>query len=391
MTDKKTNLFENGLVWFGAGVSIAEILTGMALAPLGMGKGLLATLIGHVIGCVLLFLAGVIGGKTGKSAMETTKLSFGKFGSIFFAILNVVQLIGWTGIMIYDGALSANGIKDVGVWIWCIVIGGLILIWILIGLTKLGIINTIAMASLFILTIILSVIIFKDGNGRSIDADFLSFGAAVELSVAMPLSWLPLISDYTRSAKKPVKASAVSAIVYGLVSCWMYVIGMGASIFTEESDIASTMVKAGLGVAGLLIIVFSTVTTTFLDAFSAGVSTETIWSKIRDKWAAAVVAVVGTVGAIVYPMDDITDFLYFIGSVFAPMIAIQIADYFILKKDSFGKKLDIPGALVWLIGFVIYRLLMKVDMPVGNTFPCMMITAVLEIICVKITPQKKTK
>ena len=391
MTDKKTNLFENGLVWFGAGVSIAEILTGMALAPLGMGKGLLATLIGHVIGCVLLFLAGVIGGKTGKSAMETTKLSFGKFGSIFFAILNVVQLIGWTGIMIYDGALSANGIKDVGVWIWCIVIGGLILIWILIGLTKLGIINTIAMASLFILTIILSVIIFRDGNGRSIDADPLSFGAAVELSVAMPLSWLPLISDYTRSAEKPVKASAVSAIVYGLVSCWMYVIGMGASIFTEESDIASTMVKAGLGVAGLLIIVFSTVTTTFLDAFSAGVSTETIWSKIRDKWAAAVVAVVGTVGAIVYPMDDITDFLYFIGSVFAPMIAIQIADYFILKKDSFGKKLDIPGALVWLIGFVIYRLLMKVDMPVGNTFPCMMITAVLEIICVKITPQKKTK
>ena len=293
--------------------------------------------------------------------------------------------------MIYDGALSANGIKDVGVWIWCIVIGGLILIWILIGLTKLGIINTIAMASLFILTIILSVIIFKDGNGRSIDADFLSFGAAVELSVAMPLSWLPLISDYTRSAKKPVKASAVSAIVYGLVSCWMYVIGMGASIFTEESDIASTMVKAGLGVAGLLIIVFSTVTTTFLDAFSAGVSTETIWSKIRDKWAAAVVAVVGTVGAIVYPMDDITDFLYFIGSVFAPMIAIQIADFFILKKDSFGKKLDIPGALVWLIGFVIYRLLLKVDMPVGNTFPCMMITAVLEIICVKITAQKKTK
>ncbi len=391
MTDNKTNLFENGLVWFGAGVSIAEILTGMALAPLGMGKGLLATLIGHVIGCVLLFMAGVIGGKTGKSSMETTKLSFGKFGSIFFAILNVVQLIGWTGIMIYDGAISANGIKDVGVWIWCIVIGGLILIWILIGLTKLGIINTIAMASLFILTIILSVIIFKDGNGRSIDADSLSFGAAVELSVAMPLSWLPLISDYTRSAKKPVKASAVSAIVYGLVSCWMYVIGMGASIFTEESDIASTMVKAGLGVAGLLIIVFSTVTTTFLDAFSAGVSTETIWSKIRDKWAAAVVAVVGTVGAIVYPMDDITDFLYFIGSVFAPMIAIQIADFFILKKDSFGKKLDIPGALVWLIGFVIYRLLMKVDMPVGNTFPCMMITAVLEIICVKITPQKKTK
>ena len=77
------------------------------------------------------------------------------------------------------------------------------------------------------------------------------------------------------------------AVVYGLVSCWMYVIGMGAAIFTGESDIAQIMVKAGLGIAG----------------------------------------------AILFPMDDITDFLYFIGSVFAPMIAIQIADFFILKRQ----------------------------------------------------------
>ena len=73
----------------------------------------------------------------------------------------------------------------------------------------------------------------------------MSFGAAVELAVAMPLSWLPLISDYTREAKQPVKATAVSAIVYGIVSCFMYLIGMGASIFTGESDIAQIMVKAG--------------------------------------------------------------------------------------------------------------------------------------------------
>ena len=102
----------------------------------------------------------------------------------------------------------------------------------------------------------------------------MSFGAAVELAVAMPLSWLPLISDYTREAKQPVKATAVSAIVYGIVSCFMYLIGMGASIFTGESDIAQIMVKAGLGAAGLLIVVFSTVTTTFLDAYSAGISSE---------------------------------------------------------------------------------------------------------------------
>ena len=65
-----------------------------------------------------------------------------------------------------------------------------------------------------------------------------------------------------REAKEPTKATLASVMVYGLVSCRMYVIGMGISIFIGESDIAQIMVKAGLGIAGLLIIVFSTVTTT---------------------------------------------------------------------------------------------------------------------------------
>ena len=54
MNGKKTSVFENGLIWFGAGVSLAEILTGTYFAPLGFGKGLLAILLGHVIGCVML-------------------------------------------------------------------------------------------------------------------------------------------------------------------------------------------------------------------------------------------------------------------------------------------------------------------------------------------------
>ena len=72
---KKTTAFQNSLIWFGAAVSLAEILTGTYFAPLGMGKGILAIVIGHVIGCALFFFAGLIGGRTGLSAMETVKLS----------------------------------------------------------------------------------------------------------------------------------------------------------------------------------------------------------------------------------------------------------------------------------------------------------------------------
>ena len=89
------------------------------------------------------------------------------------------------------------------------------------------------------------------------------------------------------------------------------------------------------------------------------------------------VTVIGTIAAIVYPMDNITDFLYLIGSVFAPMIAIQIADFFILKADNSAAAVNAANMIVWLIGFVVYRILMNVDIPVGNTLPDMLITIVL--------------
>ncbi|MCI6537832.1 MAG: putative hydroxymethylpyrimidine transporter CytX [Lachnospiraceae bacterium] len=392
MMEKRTSLLENGLIWFGAGVSIAEILTGTYFSSLGFQRGLAAILIGHVIGCVMLFLAGVIGGKSRLSAMETVKSSFGNKGGQFFAILNVLQLVGWTAIMIYDGALAVDGMVSTGRWLWCLIIGALIVVWILIGITNLGKINTAAMILLFILTLVLCKVIFFDGNIiQSTADDSLSFGAAVELAVAMPLSWLPLISDYTREAEKPVKATAVSAIVYGIVSCWMYVIGMGAALFTGESDIAQILLKAGLSIAGLLIIVFSTVTTTFLDAYSAGISSESIFSRIKGKFAAIVVTIIGTVGAILFPMDDITDFLYLIGSVFAPMIAIQIADFFLLHRDRRKNAFDWRNLIIWVIGFVLYRLLMRVDLPVGNTLPDMVITIVICVIVGKLVGEKSTE
>ena len=390
MEQRRTSVFENGLIWFGAGVSIAEIITGTYLASLGFAKGLAAILVGHVIGCTMLFLAGVIGGKMRRSAMETVKMSFGQKGGLLFSFLNVLQLVGWTAIMIYDGALAADGVAGTGRWVWCLIIGALIIAWLLVGITHLGKVNIVAMGALFVLTLILCKVIFADGGAAGIISDDgLSFGAAVELSVAMPLSWLPLISDYTREAKSPVRATAASAITYGVISCWMYVIGMGAAIYTGEYDIAQIMLKAGLGIAALLIVVFSTVTTTFLDAYSAGVSSESIFAKLKGKQVAVVVTVIGTIAAIVYPMDNITNFLYLIGSVFAPMIAIQIADFFFLKKDSSGSAVNVVNLIVWVIGFVLYRIFMTIDIPVGNTLPDMAVTIVICLIAHKLIPGKR--
>ena len=377
MEEKKTSAFANGLIWFGAAVSIAEILTGTFFAPLGFAKGLAAILLGHVIGCTLLFLAGLIGARTGKSAMETVKLSFGQKGSLLFSALNVLQLVGWTAVMTFTGASAAGTIIHIGGdWVWSVIIGALIIVWILIGIRNLTGVNIITMGALFILTVILSALVFR-GNGAVSAGDPISFGAALELSVTMPLSWLPLISDYTRAAKKPFAATMASSAAYFLASSWMYVIGMAAAIFTGENNVAAIMVKAGLGIVGLIIVIFATVTTTFLDAYSAGVSSVSISAKLKEKPAAVFVCVIGTALAIFTPITQFVDFLYLIGSVFAPMAAILIADYFILKNDKSHKNVDWLNIVLWIVGFVIYRIFIRIDTPVGNTLPVMVITTLL--------------
>lgn len=394
------------MIWFGAGVSIAEIITGTYFAPLGFAKGMAAIAIGHVLGCALLFMTGVIGAKKKMAAMQTTALSFGKIGAKFFGLLNAAQLLGWTGIMIYDGSLCANtiinGAKDYSK-VAALAIGVLIVVWILAGVRNLDKLNFAAAAALFCLTILLCVKIFggifggaasgaamADGAaGEGMADQTLSFGTAIELSVAMPLSWLPVISDYTKDAKRPVAVSLAAAVVYFLVSVWMYAIGMGAAIVAGESSIDIVMLKTGLGIAALVIVVLSTVTTTYLDAYSAGVSSQSVHSKINIKAAAIIVAVLGTVGAILFNMDNITDFLYLIGSVFAPMTAILLADFFVCKNDSSAKKIDAARIVVWILGFALYRLFMRFDFAFGCTLPAMAATFVLVLAAGRLSGQTR--
>jgi len=61
--DKNTPLGFNHylFLWFGAAVSIAEILTGGLLAPLGFQTGVTAIVLGHIVGTIILIAGGIIG------------------------------------------------------------------------------------------------------------------------------------------------------------------------------------------------------------------------------------------------------------------------------------------------------------------------------------------
>lgn len=369
-----------GLIWFGAAVSLAEILTGTFFAPLGFEQGLIAIALGHVIGGVLFFAVSYVSARTGSSAMGTVRRSFGYVGAGFFASANIVQLVGWTAIMIFSGAAAATYlVPDLGPIGWSIVIGGLIVVWIAIGTKSMSRVQSVAAVLLFALTVVASFAVFGGGidlTATGASSEPLAFGAAVELAAAMPLSWLPVAGDYTRQAKSPLAGSLTATLAYTLGSCWMFAMGLGCALFAGSEDIAAVLAGAGLGVVGILIVVFSTVTTTFLDAQSAGESAEAISPRLSARACGIAAAIIGTVLACVAPVSNFEDFLYLIGSVFAPLATVVCVDYLVRKGDVSNKALDVPNLALWIGGFALYRLSIDWILPCGNTLPIMVIIAI---------------
>lgn len=373
-------------LWFGAAVSIAEILTGGLIAPLGFKIGIIVILLGHLIGTGILILGGIIGTREKVPAITSTNISFGVYGTYLFSILNILQLIGWTAVMIKSAANSVNLITQ-SLWkfdnvLVCIVcISILTILWLYFGNAGMKKLNVAAVFLLFILTLVLGTIIFKDKTLLTkASTAGISFGGALELSIIMPLSWLPLIADYTRFAKSEKQGAYGSFIGYFLGSSWMFIIGLGAAIVSSNSDPSAMMLAANLGITALGIVVLSTVTTTFLDVYSAGVSFLNIMPKFSEKKVGITMTIIGTIAAIIFPIENYDSFLYAIGSVFAPLFAILITDYFIIKKNTKIQPnvlINLGAILVWIIGIALYYSFVKFDLVLGSTVPVMIITGVL--------------
>lgn len=406
MEKKGLSVFQSGLIWFGAALSIAEIEIGAQMAPPpGSGalpKIVLAIVLGHLLGGFLLFLAGLVGAKGSVSSMNAVKQPFGKPGAGFFAALNLAQLIGWTAVMIASGAVATEELLG------CFLsgeaaslkapvtfgLGALVAVWIFVGLGGGMLINKVAMALLFLLSAFASFKLLAmpaAASPAAPEGQALSFWAAMELSVAMPLSWLPLISDYTGKARRPVAASAVSASVYTAVSVWMYLLGIAVAANAGTQSFAKGLIQAGVGAAGLFVVVFSTSTTTFLDAYSAGESAKSIFSALSARTVGLAVCLLGTLLAYFAGMDHYLDFLYLIASVFAPMAAVWLVDYFVVRGIA-KRSGSVPvNFAAWISGFLLYHLalgggtmLFRIlpflsplgfDSPLGATLPAMALSA----------------
>lgn len=157
----------------------------------------------------MLYTAGLLGAIAGKNAMETTSATFGCNGMRMFAVLNIVQLVGWTAVMIAQGGTAISQLTGLRYVLPCLALAVLIGVWIFVALGDRLHLATITMVALAVLAVVLTWRLL--GVEATGEVSKVGFWPAFEISIAMPLSWLPLISDYTSTAERPRTSAAVSA------------------------------------------------------------------------------------------------------------------------------------------------------------------------------------
>ena len=390
--EKRTGLFSNGIIWFGVAISVSEIEAGIEIgAASAPGSLWLPLILGHVLGGILLFFVGLIGARVRLNAMETTASSFGKYGSKFFAALNVFQLLAWVAVLNAQGASALAGLNlPISFPLTCVILAVLIAIWVFVGLKRSANVTTVVMAALAILLAVLTVKLFGVGAsgaltaGAATSAALLGFWNIFEISIAMPISWLPVISDYTKDVENPVKATAVSAAAYTFASLWMYILGIEIAGIGAGNNIAQAILLAGLGIPGIIIVVLSTVTTNFLAANSAGESSKAIYGKINPKIAGVIVSLLSAALAISGIMEHYISFLYLIASVFAPMAAVLLVSFYFGKTGAVhtgeglasGKAFWLWNLFAWLAGFIVYQVAERLDsVPLGPTLLAVIVSA----------------
>jgi len=379
-------------LWFGAAVSVAEILAGGLLAELGLARGLTAIVLGHLVGTGLLVLGGLIGFRERLPAVRSTRISFGRRGSYLVSTANVLQLVGWTAVMLVEGGRAVNAVAASA---WgldspagaTMILGALVALWVGVGIRGLRVLNTVAVVLLLGLTVVLSVVLLGQPAPEAAPATG-SFGMGFELSIVMPLSWFPLMADYTSMAKSRTGSWLAPFAGYFTGSCWMYAIGLLGALRTGQADPTGVMLAANLGLAALMVIGLSTITTTFLDVYSAAESSINVFEGLPRRITGVAFAAAGTALALVFPIERYVDFLYLLGSVFAPIIAILLSDYFIRRLDMRHKAVDAVALVSLASGMTFYHLVKGLDWPMGPTLATIGCTLVVHNLLRQVVPNR---
>ena len=388
------------LLWAGVAISLAEIWAGGFLAPMGFWLGILAILLGHIIGNTFMGLGGIIGSEYGIMSMVSLRPSFGIRGSNLAAVLNIIQLIGWASIMLIIGGRAGAMLgKPVGGILasnqfWIIATGLGTLLWAqMTGSSIWRIMQKLTVIGLLLVIFLMSgVSINEFGSGVfEVKSQVMPFMIGLDLVIAMPISWMPLVADYSRFSRRTAPAFWNTWLGYFLISSWMYALGLTATLVAGASDpgalILQLMGKIGLAIPALVMVVFSTITTGFPDVYSAACSTLNISQRFSSKSIVWVAGIISILVALVFPMEQYENFLLLIGAMFVPLFGVALTDYFFIRNRRistenlyrpqgeywYAKGFNVIALICWAIGFFVYELIALMKYPIGGSLPSLLV------------------
>jgi len=398
------------LLWAGVAISLAEIWAGGFLAPMGFGMGLTAIILGHIIGNTFMALGGMMGSEHGIMSMVSVRPSFGIRGSNLAAVLNIIQLVGWASIMLIIGGRagamlgkSSGGIlANENFWIFVIGIGTLV--WALyIGKSAWKIMQTAAVIALFLVMVMMTWVSFREfGTGALAAAPKeMPFMIGLDFVIVMPISWLPVVADYSRFSKKTGSAFWNTWWGYFIVSSWMYILGLMATLVTGDSDpstlILQMMGKIGMAIPALIMVVFSTITSDFPDVYSAACSMMNISRKVNSNTFMWIAGILSIIVAMIFPAQQYENFLLFIGGMFVPLFGVVLSDYFFIRKRKLNteaiykiggsywyyKGFNIVALISWAAGFLVFEIIAIAEYPIGSSLPSMFVSGILYLILMR--------
>ncbi len=390
---------DHASLWFSLGVGLLVMQVGAYLVPaLGTQQALLAIVTGSIVGAGLLGWVAKIGCDSGLASAGLMHAVYGRGFASLPILLNIVQLVGWgtfelvvmrdatVAIGRQSGLLAAAWWPVAATLLW----GGVVARLIRGPMVRLvrRVRARVALPLVVLSLIWLSWQFLSMAQAQGLDEIWQRRGAggmgvmpALDLVIAMPVSWLPLVADYARHGVSGAGALRGSWLGYALANIWCYCLGVLVALTLPSQDLVTALLLAQGGLLALSLILIDEVDNAYGDAYSGAVSAHSLrpdWSVRR--WG-LVLAALCTGLALVLPMHSLEPFLLLLSSVFVPLFGV------ILGRLAFGvaapqRLLDaravhgLPVAL-WLGGIACYHLLPRVLPGLGAALPTLALCLVL--------------
>lgn len=404
--------FDYFILWSSLGVGLLVFSAGSFLSEAPFYYALLAIIIGSIAGSILLSLAGKIGSDHAIPSLIGTRPAFGLYGSYLAAILNIIQLIGWTTFEILILSKAAQNLTNLHVpFLWNIIFGIVIALFGIFGplfLVKQWL-SKFAIWIVYASSIIILVALLSQNLSNSISAvgKDMSFFVALDLVIAMPISWMPLVSDYNRFAKTSRGAFMGTLIGFSITNIIFYLGGLLLGL----GDVSSILISIQAILFGfiLLVMVVDEVDNAFADIYSAAISSQSIFRNLNQRYLIIGFTALSTILSIFVSIEGYQQFLLLIGALFIPLFGVLLTDYFVVKRGKYeidviygnGNKIikiGYPAIIAWSIGAILYYLLSQLSpiyvsqIPtVGSTIPSLIASSLLYLLITKLIKFKVAK